>query len=49
MAITIKINDKNLKIVFAFRSDEKVKEEMSFEDAKYFLMKNQDKIDYNKP
>jgi hypothetical protein len=46
MAKTIKINDKNLKIVFAFRSDEKVKEEMSFEDAKYFLMKNQDKIDY---
>lgn len=46
MAKTIKINDKNLKIVFVFRSDEKVKEEMSFEDVKYFLMKNQDKIDY---
>lgn len=48
MAKTIKINDKNLKIVFTFKSDEKVKEEMSFEEAKYFLMKNLNKIDYVK-
>lgn len=46
MAKTIKINDKNLEIVFTFKSDEKVKEEMNFEEAKYFLMKNLNKIDY---
>lgn len=46
MAKTIKINNKKLKIIFEFESDEKVKEEMSFEDAKYFLMKNINKIDY---
>ena len=46
MAKAIEINDKKLKIIFEFESDEKVKEEMNFEEAKYFLMKNQDKIDY---
>lgn len=48
MAKTIKINDKNLEIMFTFKSDEKVKEEMNFEEAKYFLMKNLNKIDYVK-
>lgn len=48
IAKTIKINDKNLEIVFTFKSDEKVKEEMNFEEAKYFLMKNLNKIDYVK-
>lgn len=46
MLKAIEINDKKLKIVFSFKSDEKVKKEMNFEEAKYFLMKNQDKIDY---
>ena len=48
MTKTIKINDKNLEIMFTFKSDEKVKEEMNFEEAKYFLMKNLNKIDYVK-
>lgn len=46
MAKAIEINDKKLKIIFEFESDEKVKEEMNFEEAKYFLMKNLNKIDY---
>ena len=46
MAKAIEINDRKLKIVFSFESDEKVKEEMNFEEAKYFLMKNLNKIDY---
>lgn len=46
MTKAIEINDRKLKIVFSFKSNEKVKEEMNFEEAKYFLMKNQDKIDY---
>ena len=43
MAKAIEINDKKLKIIFEFKSDEKVKEEMNFEEAKYFLMKNLNK------
>lgn len=35
-----------MSISFEFESDEKVKEEMNFEEAKYFLMKNLNKIDY---